>query len=115
MIEIGVHIDDSKNPEYDASNWKFDWVITCSFFVAVGVIEIIAGVGLFFLRRWAAILLLIFSSINLLLDCTLYFGEIYKYAFQRADIYDLLLSIGLAALTWTILTRSASKKILLKI
>ena len=115
FLKFAVIVDQDFNADdYDANDWKVHWILILTTYLIYGLTGIVGGIGLLLLKQWAANLLIILFSLNLLIDSVLYFGELYRYAFERIELNDLLISVGLAVFTWAILSMSSSKELIKK-
>ena len=114
-IGIASMIYSSDNPDkennFDNDDWTKHWIIKNSIGSAIAFLGILFGIGLFLFKRWSRNLwLMMIVAINILF-LILFFGNIYRYDFERIGCEEISIAAFLAITSCLVFCNRSAREI----
>jgi len=105
----------SDNPDkennFDNDDWTKHWIIKNSIGSAIAFIGIFCGIGIFLYNRWSRNLwLMMIIAINILF-LVLFFGNIYRYEFEKVSYEEISIAAFLAITSCLVFCNSSAREI----
>jgi uncharacterized membrane protein YfcA len=91
---------ESNADPFDANDWRWRWRLSSGLLLILGMVGIVAGIGMVMRRRWALLLWCSLVTVLLVGQALTSVAGIAKYAFERTGWVEMGATAALAAASW---------------